>query len=259
MQTSRAWTSCLGVPLLPLARAVGWVAPVRPTLGLWFAAPCPPVALGAYAVTWSCLSTGARTLLCSVRGVLRHLALVQRRARCMRYLCVVGGFVRDPLLPHLPSFGGFFSAFCLLPSSLCFCSVFFMLSCFCLSSFGLFFLFFGRKIIKSKGGACTLQAQAWATGAAVQQCCLLRRGGRRRCCVRGPAPGLRHTRLNVHGCGLGSVRLGVSLRFGQFGGAGSLPRRVGCEWWLWLLCCPGRLGQARRVRGCGAWFMFLDS
>ena len=34
MQPGRARTSGLGVPLLRLARWVGWVAPVRPTLGV---------------------------------------------------------------------------------------------------------------------------------------------------------------------------------------------------------------------------------
>ena len=32
---------------LPLAQRVGWVAPLRPTLGVWFVAPCPSAALAA--------------------------------------------------------------------------------------------------------------------------------------------------------------------------------------------------------------------
>ena len=44
MQPGRAWTSGLGVPLLPLARWVGWVAPVRPTHGV-LVLSCPSAAL----------------------------------------------------------------------------------------------------------------------------------------------------------------------------------------------------------------------
>ena len=66
MQPGRAQTSGLGVPLLLLARRVGLVAPVRPTLGLWFVVPCPTAALGAYAravsgAPWR-LFTGVRVL-----------------------------------------------------------------------------------------------------------------------------------------------------------------------------------------------------
>ena len=44
MQPGRARTSSLGVPLLPLARSVGWVAPVCPTHGV-LVLSCPPAAL----------------------------------------------------------------------------------------------------------------------------------------------------------------------------------------------------------------------
>ena len=44
MQPGRARTSRLGVPLLPLARWVGWVAPVCPTHGV-LVLSCPPAAL----------------------------------------------------------------------------------------------------------------------------------------------------------------------------------------------------------------------
>ena len=44
MQPGRARTSGLGVPLLPLARWVGWVAPVRPTHGV-LVLSCPSAAL----------------------------------------------------------------------------------------------------------------------------------------------------------------------------------------------------------------------
>ena len=66
MQPGRARTSGLGVPLLPLARWVGWVAPVCPTHGV---------------LVLSCLSVALR--VCSVLG---HLAPVHR---CARWVCCV--------------------------------------------------------------------------------------------------------------------------------------------------------------------------
>ena len=79
--------------------------------------------------------------LCSPRcicmcGVQAHVAPVHRCARCVRCPCAVGGCV--PLPPPLIFFSVFFRA-----------SSFFFLKC-------------------KKVGARTLQAQAWATGAAVQ-------------------------------------------------------------------------------------------
>ena len=66
MQPGRVRTSSLGVPLLPLARWVGWVAPVCPTHGV-LVPFCPPAAL-------------------RVCGVLGHLAPVHR---CARSVCCV--------------------------------------------------------------------------------------------------------------------------------------------------------------------------
>ena len=66
MQPGRARTSGLGVPLLPLARWVGWVAPVCPTHGVWVLS-CPSVALH----------------VCRVLG---HLTPVHR---CARWVCCV--------------------------------------------------------------------------------------------------------------------------------------------------------------------------
>ena len=66
MQPGRARTSDPGVPLLPLARWVGWVAPVRPTHGV---------------LVLSCPSAALR--VCSVLG---HLAPVHR---CARLVCGV--------------------------------------------------------------------------------------------------------------------------------------------------------------------------
>ena len=66
MRPGRARTSGLGVPLLPLARWVGWVAPVRPTHGV---------------LVLSCPSAALR--VCSVLG---RLAPVHR---CARSVCCV--------------------------------------------------------------------------------------------------------------------------------------------------------------------------
>ena len=70
MQPGRARTSGLGVPLLPLARWVGWVGPVCPTHGV-LVLSCPSAAL-------------------RVCGVLGHLAPVHR---CCRVVCCVASVV----------------------------------------------------------------------------------------------------------------------------------------------------------------------
>ena len=110
MQPGRARTSGLGVPLLPLARWVCWVAPVRPTHGV-LVLSCPSAALRvcsvlgrlapvhrcaravccvASAVSWATwlLFTGVclSGVLCCVCGVLGRLAPVHR---CARWVCFV--------------------------------------------------------------------------------------------------------------------------------------------------------------------------
>ena len=70
MQPGRARTSGLGVPLLPLARWVGWVAPVLPTHGV---------------LVLSCLSAALR--VCSVLGCLAPVH------RCARAVCCVASAV----------------------------------------------------------------------------------------------------------------------------------------------------------------------
>ena len=119
MQPGRARTSGLGVPLLPLARWVGWVAPVRPTHGYWFfPVPRPPYVC---AVSWaagllftgvpgrfavlrlrcpgpacSCSPVCSLGVLCCMCGVLGHLAPVHRCACCVRCACAMGGCVSLP-------------------------------------------------------------------------------------------------------------------------------------------------------------------
>ena len=109
MQPGRARTRGLGVPLLPLARWVGWVAPVRPTHGVLVLA-CPSAALRVCSVLGrlapvhrcarvvccvrvrcprplgSCSPVCSLGVLCCVCGVLGHLAPVKR---CTRWVCCV--------------------------------------------------------------------------------------------------------------------------------------------------------------------------
>ena len=72
MQIGGADNSGLEVPLLLLALRVGWVASMRPTLGVCFVVPYPSAALSAFApavsgASWRLL-TGARAL-CVLRAV----------------------------------------------------------------------------------------------------------------------------------------------------------------------------------------------
>ena len=114
MQPGRARTSGLGVPLLPLARWVGWVAPACPTHGVLVLA-CPSAALR----------------VCDVLG---HLAPVHRYARLVR--CVASAvswatwllFTGAParcvdLLVRCPGPLGFCSPVCPRGLSRCVCGV----------------------------------------------------------------------------------------------------------------------------------------
>ena len=109
MQPGRARTSGLGVPLLPLARWVGWVAPVRLTHGV-LVLSCPSAALRVCSVlgrlapvhrcaravccvasavswaTWLLSTVCSLGVFCCVCGVLGHLAPVHR---CARWVCCV--------------------------------------------------------------------------------------------------------------------------------------------------------------------------
>ena len=70
MQPGRARTSGLGVPLLPLARWVGWVAPVRPTHGV-LVLSCPSAALRVCSVLgrWAPVHRCARAVCCGASAV----------------------------------------------------------------------------------------------------------------------------------------------------------------------------------------------
>ena len=70
MQPGRARTSGLGVPLLPLAQWVGWVAPVRPTHGV-LVLSCPSAALRVCSVLgrWAPVHRRARAVCCVASAV----------------------------------------------------------------------------------------------------------------------------------------------------------------------------------------------
>ena len=70
MQPGRARTSGLVVPLLPLARWVGWVAPVRPTHGV-LVLSCPSAALRVCCVlgSWAPVHRCARAVCCGPSAV----------------------------------------------------------------------------------------------------------------------------------------------------------------------------------------------
>ena len=146
---------CAGTPLISCFHGSGRRLPWSPmqagraqTSSFWSTAPATgavgrlggPSASNSGGVGCCVLSLYGPQCMC-VCGVPAHVVPVHQCARCVRRACAVGGCA--PLPPPL----NFFSVFFLL----CIC---FVLSC----------LFF----FNGKGGARTLQAQAWATGAAMQ-------------------------------------------------------------------------------------------
>ena len=194
MQPGRARTSGLGVPLLPLARWVGWVAPVRPTHGVLV----PPVPRPPYvcAVSWaagllftgvparfavvrlrcpgpagSCSPVCSLGVLCCMCGVLGHWAPVHRCACCVRSACAMGGCV--PLPPPL---------------------IF-------------VFFFWGEKKEKTKKRKTGARVHCrHRHGQLVRRCnSVVSSGVCRRCCGGCRTPGLRLARPDVHGLGSGWV------------------------------------------------------
>ena len=108
MQPGRARTSGRGVPLLPLARWVGWVAPVCPTHGV-LVLPCPSDALDLLAPVHRC----ARSVCCVACAVssATWLLFTSVPARCVVFR------VRCPGPP------GACSPVCLLGVLFCVCGV----------------------------------------------------------------------------------------------------------------------------------------
>ena len=207
MQPGRAQTSGLGVPFLPLARWVGWVAPVRPTHGV-LVLSCPSATLrvcsvlggsapvhrcgravccGASAVSWACwlLFTGVLA-----RCVVLHVRCPGPLGSCspVCVLCAVRvchGWLYPSSSP--PNFRFFFP----------------------------FFFFFWKKKEKEKkkkGKAGARVHCRHVHGQLVRRCnSVVSSGVCRRCCGGGRAPGVRLACPDVHGYGSGWVWLGVSL------------------------------------------------
>ena len=214
MQPGRARTSGLGVPLLPLARLVGWLAPVRPTHGV-LVLSCPSAALHVCSVLgrWAPVHRCARAVCCGASAVSsgRWLLFTGVLARCV----VLHVRCRGPL--------GSCSPVCVLctvrvcPGWLCpsssppnfrfFFSVFFF--CF-------FFFFFSKKkeekeITKKRKAGARVHCRH-RHGELARRCySVVSSGVCRRCCGGGRAPGVRLACPDVHGYGSGWVWLGVSL------------------------------------------------
>ena len=170
MQPGRARTSGLGVPLLPLARWVGWVAPVRPTHGV-LGLSCPSAALRVCSVLgrWAPVHRCARAVCCGASVVLLgQLAPVHRCARSVCCVACAVSWAPGLLFTGVRAVCGarvpWVDVSLFLPPK---CSFFF----FCFFFFLFFFFFFEKRKRKNKKeenrGAGTLQAQAWAAGAAV--------------------------------------------------------------------------------------------
>ena len=202
------------VPLLPLARWVGWVAPVRPTHGV-LVLSCPLAALRVCSVLgrWAPVHRCARAVCCGASavswaswllftGVLARCVVL--RVRCpgplgscppVCVLCAVRvchGWLCPSSSP--PNFRFFFT-----------CFLFFFL---------LVFFFFGsgkkEKTKKRKTGARVHCRHRY--GQLVRRCnSVMSSGVCRRCCGGGRAPGVRLARPDVHGLGSGWVCWGISL------------------------------------------------
>ena len=208
MQPGRARTSGFGVPLLPLARWVGWVAPVHPTHGV-LVLSCPSAALRVCSVPgrWAPVHRCARAVCCGASAVswASWLLFTGVRARCV------------VLHVRCPGPLGSCSPVCVL------CAVRVCHGWLCPSSsppnfrffFSVFFFFFEKKkkkekTKKRKAGACVHCRHRHAQ--LVRRCySVVSSGVCRRCCGGGRAPGVRLACPDVHGYGSGLVWLGVSL------------------------------------------------
>ena len=183
MQPGRARTSGFGVPLLPLARWVGWVAPVRPTHGV-LVLSCPSAALrvcsvlgrrapvhrcaravccGASAVSWASwlLFTGVLA-----RCVVLHVRCPGPLGSCspVCVLCAVRvchGWLRPSSSP--PNFRFFFF------TRFLFLFFFFFFFFFYLLFFFFFFFFLGKK--KKKKQKRGKQRRAYTAGTGMGSWC----------------------------------------------------------------------------------------
>ena len=194
MQPGRARTSGLGVPLLPLARWVGWVAPVRPIHGV-LVLSCPSAALRVCSVLgrWAPVHRCARSVCCVACAVSWATGLLFTGVRAVCGARVPWVVVSLFLPPQF-----FFVFFC------------FFFTCF---FFFVFFSFLGKKKEKTKKRKTGARVHCrHRHGQLVRRCnSVVSSGVCRRCCGRGCAPGVRLARPDVHGYGSGWVWLVVSL------------------------------------------------
>ena len=195
MQPGRARTSGLGVPLLPLARWVGWVAPVRPTHEV-LVLSCPLAALrvcsvlGPLAPVHRC----ARAVCCVASAVswATWLLFTSVLAQCvvLRVRCPGPLGSRSPVraLCAVRVCHGWLCPSCSPANFRCF--------------------FFDGK--QRKTGARVHCRHRH--GQLVRRCkSVVSSGVCRRCCGGGHAPGVPLARPDVHGHGPGWIWLGVSL------------------------------------------------
>ena len=225
MQPGRARTSGLGVPLLPLARWVGWIAQVRPAHGV-LVLSCPSAALCVCSVLgcWAPVHRCARAVCCGASAVswAGWLLFTGVLARCVVLHVRCPGPL-DSCSPvcvlcavRVCHFGFFFFFFFLVV-------VFFFL-------FTCFFFFSGKKKKKQKrekqGRAYTARTGmgSWCSGA-IALCALA--------CVVGAvaavAPQGSGSRVLMY-TGLGQGGFGeVSLCFWSW-----LVRRL-CGLWVWAV------------------------
>ena len=236
MQPGRARTSGLGVPLLPLARRVGWVAPVRPTHGV-LVLSCPSAALRVCSVLgrWAPVHRCARAVCCGASAVswASWLLFTGVLARCVVLhvrcpgplgsfspvcvLCAVRvchGWLCPSFSP--PNFRFFLFCFFFL--------VFFFFTC--------FFFFSGKKKKKEKTKKTKTGARVHCRHRhrqLVRRCnSVVSSGVCPRCCGGGCARGVRLARPDVPGLGQGGFGE-VSLCFWSW-----LVRRL-CGLWVWAV------------------------
>ena len=185
MQPGRARTSGLGVPLLPLARWVGWVAPVRPAHGV-LVLSCPLAALRVCSALgrWAPVHRCARAVCCVASAV-----------SWASWLLFTGVLARCVVLHvRCPGPLGSCSPVCVL------CAVRVCHGWLCPSSsppnFRFFFLRKKKQTKKRKTGARVHCRHRH--GQLVRRCnSVVSSGVCRRCCDGGRAPGVRLARPDV--------------------------------------------------------------
>ena len=188
MQPGRARTSGLGVPLLPLARWVGWVAPVRPTHGV-LVLSCPSAALRVCSVLgrWAPVHRCARAVCCVASAVSWASLLLFTGVLAW---CVV-------LHVRCPGPLGSCSPVCVL------CAVRVCHGWLCPSfsppNFRFFFFWKKKQTIKRKTGVRVHCRHRH--GQLVRRCkSVVSSGVCRPCCDGGRAPGVRLARLETNSC-----------------------------------------------------------